>query len=225
MNSPDTEPVLIGLTGGIASGKSTVVQYLRQAGYSVIDADKLGHKVLEPGNPGYNKVVEKFGNEILNPDSTLNRPVLGRIVFGDPEKLKQLNEISHPIIEDMIQKEFKKLASVSIGGVVFLEAALLIEANWHKVCQLIWVVTLEPAVAINRLQERDGLSQTEAQSRFETQLASEERLTYADVVLQNEGSQEDLFSLTQQALQKLKQSRSDNLSQKPLTASRKSFYE
>ena len=124
MNSPDTEPVLIGLTGGIASGKSTVVQYLRQAGFSVIDADNLGHKVLEPGNPGYNKVVEKFGDEILNPDSTLNRPVLGRIVFGDPEKLKQLNEISHPIIEDMIQKEFKKLASVSIGGVVFLEAAL-----------------------------------------------------------------------------------------------------
>ena len=211
MNSPDTEPVLIGLTGGIASGKSTVVQYLRQAGFSVIDADKLGHTVLEPGNPGYNKVVEIFGNEILNPDSTLNRPVLGRIVFGDPEKLKQLNEISHPIIEDMIQKEFKKLASVSIGGVVFLEAALLIEANWHKVCQLIWVVTLEPAVAINRLQERDGLSQTEAQARLETQLTTEERLTYADVVLQNEGSQEDLFSLTQQALQKLKQSRSDNL--------------
>ena len=149
-------------------------------------------------------MVEKFGNEILNPDSTVNRPVLGRIVFGDPEKLKQLNEISHPIIEDMIQKEFKKLASVSIGGVVFLEAALLIEANWHKVCQFIWVVTLEPAVAINRLQERDGLSQTEYQSRFETQLATEERLTYADVVLQNEGSQEDLFTLTQQALQKLK---------------------
>jgi len=210
MNYPHIEPVLIGLTGSIASGKSTVVQYLRQTGFSVIDADKLGHKVLEPGNPGYNKVVEKFGNKILNPDSTLNRPVLGRIVFGDPEKLKQLNEISHPIIEDMIQKEFIKLASVSIGGVVFLEAALLIEANWHKVCQVIWVVTLEPAVAINRLQERDGLSQTEAKSRFETQLAPEERLTYADVVLQNEGSKEDLLSLTQQALQKLTKLRTEN---------------
>ena len=212
MNSPYAEPVLIGLTGGIASGKSTVVKYLRQAGFSVIDADKLGHKVLETGNPGYKKVVEKFGSEILNLDSTLNRAMLGKIVFGDPKKLKQLNEISHPIIEDMIKKEFKKLASVSICGVVFLEAALLIEANWHKVCQLIWVVTLEPAVAINRLQERDGLSQTEAQARFETQLALEERLTYADLILHNDGSQEDLFSITQQALQKLKQSRSDNLS-------------
>ena len=212
MNYTDTEPVLIGLTGGIASGKSTVVQYLRQAGFSVIDADKLGHKVLEPGNHGYNKVVEIFGNGILNSDNTLNRPVLGRIVFGDPEKLKQLNEISHPIIEDMIQKEFRKLASVSIGGVVFLEAALLIEANWYKVCRLIWVVTLEPSVAIKRLQERDGLSQKEAQSRLETQLTPVERLTYADVVLQNDGSQEELFSLTQKELQRLKQSRSDNFS-------------
>jgi len=209
MNSTDNEPVLIGLTGSIASGKSTVVQYLLKSGYSVIDADKLGHKVLKPGNPGYNNVVERFGNEILNPDRTVNRPVLGRIVFSDPEKLKQLNDISHPIIEDMIQKEFNKLATNSIGGVVFLEAALLIEANWHKVCGHIWVVTLDSPLAISRLQERDGLSLIEAQSRLETQLAQEKRLAYADVVLQNNGSEEELFSLTQQALQELKRFSSD----------------
>ena len=206
MNSPVTGSLLIGLTGGIASGKSTVLQHLRQAGYSVIDADKLGHKVLEQGNPGYNNVVKCFGNEILNPDGSVNRTALGRIVFVDAEKLKQLNEISHPIIAEMIQKEFEKSVSDSNGGIVFLEAALLIEANWYKVCGRIWVVSLDPTVALRRLQERDNLSETEAKLRVGAQLDQEERLAYADVVLQNEGTPEELFTQTQQALRELKQS-------------------
>ena len=206
MNSPVTGSLLIGLTGGIASGKSTVLQDLRQAGYSVIDADKLGHKVLEQGNPGYNKVVKCFGNEILNPDGSVNRTALGRIVFVDAEKLKQLNEISHPIIAEMIQKEFEESVSDSNGGIVFLEAALLIEANWYKVCGHIWVVSLDPSVALHRLQERDNLSETEAKLRVGAQLDQEERLAYADVVLQNEGTPEELFTKTQQALRELKQS-------------------
>jgi len=172
----------------------------------VIDADKLGHKVLEQGNPGYNKVVKCFGNEILNPDGSVNRTALGRIVFVDAGKLKQLNEISHPIIAEMIQKEFEESVSDSNGGIVFLEAALLIEANWYKVCGHIWVVSLDPSVALRRLQERDNLSETEAKLRVGAQLDQEERLAYADVVLQNEGSQEELFTQTQQALQELKQS-------------------
>jgi dephospho-CoA kinase len=206
MNSPVTGSLLIGLTGGIASGKSTVLQHLRQAGYSVIDADKLGHKVLEQGNPGYNKVVKCFGNEILNPDGSVNRTALGGIVFVNAEKLKQLNEISHPIIAEMIQKEFEESVSDSNGGIVFLEAALLIEANWYKVCGHIWVVSLDPSVALHRLQERDNLSETEAKLRVVAQLDQEERLAYADVVLQNEGTPEELFTQTQQALRELKQS-------------------
>jgi dephospho-CoA kinase len=206
MNSPVTGPLLIGLTGGISSGKSTVLQHLRQAGYSVIDADKLGHKVLEQGNLGYNKVVKSFGNEILNPDGSVNRTALGRIVFVDAEKLKQLNEISHPIIAEMIQNEFEESVSDSNGGIVFLEAALLIEANWYKVCGHIWVVSLDPTVALSRLKERDNLSETEAKLRVGAQLDQEERLAYADVVLQNEGTHEELFTQTQQALQELKQS-------------------
>ena len=206
MNSPVTGSLLIGLTGGIASGKSTVLQHLRQAGYSVIDADKLGHKVLEQGNPGYNKVVKCFGNEILNPDGSVNRTALGGIVFVDAEKLKQLNEISHPIIAEMIQKEFEESVSDSNGGIVFLEAALLIEANWYKVCWHIWVVALDPSVALRKLQERDNLSETEAKLRVGAQLDQEERLAYADVVLQNEGTPDELFTQTQQALRELKQS-------------------
>jgi dephospho-CoA kinase len=172
----------------------------------VIDADKLGHKVLEQGNPGYNKVVKYFGNEILNPDGSINRTALGRIVFVDAEKLKQLNEISHPIIAEMIQNEFEESVSDSNGGIVFLEAALLIEANWYKVCGHIWVVSLDPTVALSRLKKRDNLSETEAKLRVGAQLDQEERLTYADVVLQNEGTHEELFTQTQQALRELKQS-------------------
>ena len=206
MSSPETGSVLIGLTGGIASGKSTVLQHLRQSGYSVIDADKLGHKVLEQGNPGYKKVVKYFGNEILNSDNTVNRTALGRIVFGDQEKLKQLNEISHPIISEMIQREFEESVTGSNLGIVFLEAALLIEANWYKVCGQIWVVTLDPAFALSRLQERDNLSESDAKLRIAAQLDQQERLKYADVVLNNEGTLEELFSQTEQALQELKQS-------------------
>ena len=197
------EPILIGLTGGIASGKSTVIQYIRYQGYPVIDADKLGHKVLEPGNRGYSKVIEKFGKGILNKDKTVNRLILGGIVFSDPSKLKALNEISHPIIAEMVLKEFKTITSKDSKGIVFLEAALLVEANWYNMCHLIWVVTLESVEAIRRLQKRDGMSELEARSRLESQLTTKERLVYADVVLHNDGSRKDLLSQTQQALEEL----------------------
>ena len=197
------EPILIGLTGGIASGKSTVIQYIRYQGYPVIDADKLGHKVLEPGNPGYSKVIEKFGKGILNKDKTVNRLILGGIVFSDPSKLKTLNEISHPIIAEMVLKEFKSLVSKDSKGIVFLEAALLIEANWYNMCHFTWVVTLDSKDAIRRLQKRDGLGESEAKSRLESQLTAKERLGFADVVLRNDGSRKDLLSQTQQALEEL----------------------
>jgi len=199
----EKEPILIGLTGGIASGKSTVIQYLRYQGFPVIDADKLGHKVLEPGNPGYSKVVKIFGEVVLNKDKTVNRLVLGRIVFADPSQLKALNEISHPIIAEMVLKEFESIISEDSGGIVFLEAALLIEANWYNMCHLIWVVTLDTAEATRRLQKRDGLSESEARSRLESQLTAKEKLAYADVVLHNNGSREDLLSQTQRALEEL----------------------
>ncbi len=201
----EKEPILIGLTGGIASGKSTVIQYLRYQGYPVIDADKLGHKVLEPGNQGYKKVVDKFGEGILNKDKTVNRLILGGIVFSDPNKLQVLNEISHPIIAEMVMKEFKSISSMDQTGIVFLEAALLIEANWFNMCQHIWVVTLEKAEASRRLQKRDGLSESEAISRLESQLTAKEKIAYADVVLRNDGSRKDLLSQTQHALENLRE--------------------
>ena len=208
MISKDTKSVLVGLTGGIASGKSTVIQYLSENGYAVIDADKLGHRVLDPGNPGFQKVVDAFGKEILHPDGTVNRQVLGRLVFADPRRLMQLNEISHPMIAEMIKNEYEKLVSNSVNKIVFLEAAILIEAGWHKVCGQIWVVSLDPAVAMERLQQRDCLSKADARSRIAAQLTPEERLAYADVVLKNDGLQKELVFQTQRALQQLKHARS-----------------
>ena len=197
------KPILIGLTGGIASGKSTVIQYLRYQGYPVIDADKLGHKVLEPGNSGYSKVVKKFGAGILNKDKSVNRLILGGIVFSDPSKLQALNEISHPLIAEMVMKEFESIVSDDSNEIVFLEAALLIEANWYNMCHRIWVITIEVAEERRRLQRRDDLSESEARSRLESQLSIKERLAYADVVLDNNGSRKDLLSQTQQALEGL----------------------
>ena len=197
------KPILIGLTGGIASGKSTVIQYLRYQGYPVIDADKLGHKVLESGNPGYSKVVEKFGASILNKDKSVNRLILGGIVFSNPSMLQALNEISHPLIAEMVMKEFESIVSDDSNGIVFLEAALLIEANWYNMCQQIWVINLEVSEERRRLQKRDDLSESEARSRLESQLNIKERLAYADVVLDNNGSRKDLLSQTQQALEGL----------------------
>ena len=124
----EKEPILIGLTGGIASGKSTVIQYLRYQGYPVIDADKLGHKVLEPGNQGYINVVEKFGEGILNKDKTVNRLILGGIVFSDPFKLKALNEISHPIIAEMVLKEFKLKSSMDQKGILIRDCVSILQS-------------------------------------------------------------------------------------------------
>ena len=102
---------LIGLTGGIASGKSTVIRHLNQKGYSTIEADKMGHAILEPKNPGYQRIIEKFGKEILDHKGIINRQILGKIVFSNPEKLEQLNQISHPAIAEMIKIEYEILGN------------------------------------------------------------------------------------------------------------------
>jgi len=128
---------------------------------------------------------------------------LGGIVFSDPSKLQSLNEISHPIIAEMVMKEFESIVSDDSNGIVFLEAALLIEANWYNMCHHIWVVTLEITEERRRIQKRDGLSESEARSRLESQLTVKERLAYADVVLDNNGSRKNLLSQTQQALKEL----------------------
>ena len=197
------KPKIIGLTGGIACGKSTVARLLEQQGYSVIDADHLGHRVLEPGHSGFREVVKVFGRNILDTQGSINRSKLGILVFQDQTKLERLNSISHPYIERMIEKEIQKLSSVSPDGLIFLEAALLIEAGWHKRCQSIWVVTADHERILKRITKRNRLSYEEAGQRIKAQISAEDRLTYANEVLYNNGTKKELKLKVDKYLKKL----------------------
>ena len=191
---------IIGLTGGIASGKSTVAHYLSQQGFHVIDSDKLGHRVLERGQTAYDQILQAFGRGILNPDATINRRALGNIVFNHPEELKKLNQISHPRIGEMIVEEVDTFATNSRAGLVVLEAAILLEAGHFPQCQQVWIVAVAPEIAVARLHERNQLSQAEAEARLRVQMSNAARQKYADVWIENNGSLKTLYQQVDAAL-------------------------
>jgi dephospho-CoA kinase len=192
--------LLIGLTGGIASGKSAVATYLRQKGCPVLNADRIGHLVLNADQRAYDQIVEIFGEEILTESKEINRQALGNIIFNNREAREQLNEITHPPIGQLIQERLRDLTSFSdIGEPIFLESALLIESQWRPRCDKIWVVTAPQDQILQRLQLRSGLSADQARARIDSQLRQEERLPYADVVMENLGSIADLFKQVDRA--------------------------
>lgn len=184
---------MIGIAGGIASGKSSVSKYLFQQGYTVIDADKLGHRVLDPSEPSYQEIVEAFGSSILNDDATINRQKLGGVVFGDPEKLKALNAISHPRITAMVIEQVQAQVDTSKEGIVFLEAALILESKTLPKSQQIWLITTSPEQAVTRLVERNGFTEKEALSRVNAQPSNANRIPKADIVIENTSTLEALF--------------------------------
>lgn len=189
--SRPSRPRVIGLTGGIASGKSTAREILSELGASVIDADKYGHKCYEPGSTCFQEVVSVFGQGIVNPDGTLNRPALGAIVFGDKSKLQQLNKTVWPYIRRMIEAD---AASHRAGpsGVMVVEAAVMTEAGWLDIFDEVWVVFVPPEVARQRLMQRNNFSAEEAEKRIKAQISNEERLAHANVCLKNDGSTDEL---------------------------------
>ncbi|MBF0287637.1 MAG: dephospho-CoA kinase [SAR324 cluster bacterium] len=194
---------LIGITGGIASGKSRVSAYLRDQGFYVIDADKLGHRVLDPHQRSYKQIVDVFGSRILDDDGAINRKRLGHIVFNDHQKLSQLNQISHPVVWEMILAEIAEFASHSREGLVFVEAALLIEAGLHSCCRQVWVVAATPEAAIARMKKRNQFTEAEAQARLNAQLSNEERQTYADVWIENNGTLPSLYQQLEMLLSQM----------------------
>lgn len=208
--SSPPDALLIGLTGGIASGKSIVANYIREQGFPVIEADSLGHQVLEPGHKGYQKIIENFGTGILRHDKTIDRKILGDIVFNAPEKLAQLNEISHPLIAEMLLKEREKLVVEVKASIIFLEAALLIEANWIQYCQQTWVIVTKPHIAIERLKKRNNYNSSQAKARLKAQLNNEERIKHADVVINNNHTIDQLLSQVKKALDTLLASKTNN---------------
>ena len=173
---------VIGLTGGIASGKSSIAKRLEKLGAEIINADILGHSVYEPGTNAYNEIIENFGDEILNNNGSINRKKLGTIVFNDSEKLQVLNSIVWPRIMEKIEGLIAEL-KVKNTQICVVEAALLLEAGWDKVVNEIWVSVIPEGEAIKRMKDRNELSEEEAKKRLESQLKNKERVSHANVVL------------------------------------------
>ncbi len=172
----------IGLTGGIASGKSTVTKTLAEQGAVIIDADLLGHETYEPGTDTFRKVVDAFGSDIVAADGTIDRKVLGGKVFGQPDGMTRLTDVVWPGIRALAEA---RLSELGAGGaeVAILEAAVMIEAGWQDLVDEVWVITVPPEVARERLMERNGLSAEDADNRISSQLSNDERIKHADVVI------------------------------------------
>lgn len=185
---------VIGLTGGIASGKSTVSKALADLGALVIDGDETAHRLMEPHQPVWEEIVLKFGREILNPDLTIDRAKLGTIVFDDPEQMTILNKINRPWIMESIENELQRLKITRPDAVVVLDIPLLYEARLDRLTDQVWVVWIDRETQITRLMERNGYNREEAEKRINSQMSLDEKAQRADVVIDNRGSIEETLS-------------------------------
>merc|ERR1711971_28213 len=182
---------IIGLTGGIASGKSTIRELLGKKGIAVLDADKLGHQCYVPGSMCFQEVVAVFGSSIVTADGKLDRSALGTLVFGNKNQLKRLNGIVWPYIKREMEQAIG-LHRATSGGVLVIEAAVLLEARWESLVDEVWVVYTAPEIARQRLMSRNGFSAKEADKRIEAQMSNEMRRASATVHICNDGSPDDL---------------------------------
>jgi len=192
----------IGLTGGIGSGKSTVATMLEGLGAKVIHADAVGHEVYLPQSEGWRRVTEAFGRKVIGPDGAIDRKQLGAIVFADPAALKQLNAIIHPLIAEEIQRRIQSWRSSGVVCPIVVEAAVLIEANWLSLVDEVWLVTASKQAVVDRLGTQRGLSGAEAEKRIAAQLEDAERRRFADIIIENVGSVDDLRVLVRDAWQR-----------------------
>lgn len=181
--------MVIGLTGGIASGKSLVSEELARRGAALVDADQVSRELTRPGSPVLAKLVEAFGPDILQSDGLLDRKGLAGRVFGDPRALDRLNQITHPAIWKEIHHQLGELSQTH--PVVVLVAPLLLEHGGERYVDQVWVVHVRPEVQLERLMRRDGLSAEQAEARRSAQISASERLQRADVVIDNSGSPEE----------------------------------
>jgi dephospho-CoA kinase len=187
---------VIGLAGGIGSGKSSVSTMLKTLGAVIIDADKLGHEVYLPNTEGLKEVVSEFGQDILMPNGEIDRRVLGSKVFGNPEAMSKLNDIVWPKIKQKVTMLIEENSKLD-AEVLVLDAAVLIEAGWTSVVDEVWVVTASINHIIERLESRNNISKEQAMSRINSQMTLEQRIEYADIVIENNGSLDELISQVQ----------------------------
>ncbi len=184
--------MIIGLTGGIASGKSTVAETLGQLGAHVIDADKLGHNAYVSGSEAFDLVVSTFGKDTVGTDGEIDRKVLGSKVFGRPESLKKLTNIVWPAIKKMATQEIQTVQTQRPDQVIVLEAAVLFEAGWEDIVDEVWSTIVDREVAIERASNRDGTERSQVEARIDAQISNEERTEKANRLIDNSSSEAEL---------------------------------
>ncbi len=181
--------IVAGLTGGIATGKSTVSKMFRDEGAVIIDADKIAHNVVKKGEPAWQQIRDYFGNEILLPNEEINRAYLGDIVFNDVAKKKVLNEIVHPFVLEKMAEELKQAEETRRGSTVILDVPLLIESGMHKgIMSDVILVYIPERLQLERLIARDNISVADATARIKSQMPIDEKKNYAGIVIDNSKS-------------------------------------
>ena len=195
---------VIGLTGGIATGKSTVSALLEEAGAVIIDADRIARQVVKKGLPAYREIVESFGEAILLPDGEINRSVLGDIIFNDSRKKQLLNRIVHPHVRKEQNRQLKHIEKSDPDAIVILDIPLLIETQAYMDLSELIVVYAPEHIQIARLMQRDGISRTDALARVRSQMPIEEKKGKATIVIDNSGTRENTRKQTLKIFQQLK---------------------
>jgi len=194
----------VGLTGGIATGKSYVLSVLSELGCDVIDADKVAHQVIEPGRPAYLDIVNHFGAEILNEDGAINRAALGAIVFGNKTAREKLNAIVHPRVYEAQAEWFEQVARRDPSAIAVVDAALMIETGSYRRFDKLIVVYCGLELQIQRLMERNSFTREQAMSRISAQMPSEEKLKFADYSINTSGGFEDTRRQTEKIYEELR---------------------
>lgn len=182
----------IGLTGGIGCGKSTVTKILAELGATVMDADKIAHSTYAPGGPAYDGVVAAFGKEVLAPDGSVDRTKLGPIVFKEPAKLVELQNAVWPATKQRIRDLIAEARAKGERQPVVVEAAILIEANWQSVFDEVWLISAAKEFVVQRVERERGLKPEQTEARIRAQLPDEERRKHAQLVIENNGTIEQL---------------------------------
>ena len=194
---------IIGITGGIGAGKSTVLDYLREQFHAyVIQADQVGHQVMEPGEICYSQVSALFGEHILKKDKTIDRKAVSDVVFGNEEKLKKLNGIIHPAVRQSVLEEIQ-LQKEKKTAIVVVEAALLLEEHYEKFCDKVWYVHTDREIRISRLMENRGYSREKSESIISSQAPDEYFAKHADYIIRNNGDIKDTWLQVEEGIRLL----------------------
>jgi len=194
----------VGLTGGVASGKTAVSQILKEEGAYVIDADQVSRELVQPHTSTWNELIRVFGEDIVQKGGSIDRKKLAARVFSDTQQRKLLNQILHPRIREEMERRTREIGQKDPEAIVVIDAALLVELGDHREMDKVIVVTSTEKQQIERLKDRDGVDQEDARKILSSQMPSEEKLKVADFVIRNEGSLEEMRRRAKEIFQELK---------------------